>query len=197
MKRVCPLCVVREAGVVAADCPICSGHGTVELGSRAVAHFTPETVSTAIHLALEAQARALHDTRVRSQDPRPQLANTLAQLAKSGIVLLPKAPAPATTGATGTHPGPPAHLVHRSTGHTPTKVDQAMIRAHPFRYAPADRPGVRGLPLFSKNWHPSSLACVLDPVPFDVTTTQQTLERQKRRYDARVLTATITPRRNP
>lgn len=192
MKRVCPMCVVREAGVVSEKCPLCNGHGVIELGDRAVAFFTPETVSTAIHLAVESQARALAETTTRSQDPVPAILRTLAQLEKAGIIRAPKPRAPASSGATGKHPGPPATIVHRATGHTPTRVDQLMIRAHAYPYAPGARPGARGRPMFSNNWHPSSLACLLDPQPFDTTTQTQTLTRQKRAFDARVLAATLT-----
>lgn len=71
-----------------------------------------------------------------------------------------------------------------------------MIRAHHYPYTPTDRPGARGLPLFSNNWHPSSLACVLDPQPFETTTPAQALARAKRDHSAAVLAAsiTVTPR---
>lgn len=196
MKRVCPLCTVREAGVVAPDCTVCDGYGTLELGTRAINYFTPQTVSTAIHLALECQARAVHNTQVRSTDPGPMIRNTLAQLAKAGMVHLPKRKAPAGPGATGTHPGPPAVVAHRSTGVAPTPTDEKMIRARPYPYAPDDRPGVRGLPLFSNNWYPASLACVLDPQPFDTTTSAQVTDRKKRDHQARVLVAVLDYRSN-
>ena len=72
-----------------------------------------------------------------------------------------------------------------------------MIRAHHFPYALADRPGARGKPLFSNNWHPSSLACVLDPQPFETTTPAQALDRAARNHAAAVLAAsiTVTPRK--
>ena len=197
MRRTCPVCTLREAGVVSDDCPVCNGHGVVELGDRALKFFTPGAVSTSVHLALEVQARILHDTTTRAQDPRPALNKTLAQLAKAGIIHPPKPPAPAKPGATGRHPGPPAEIVRRATGAAPTRGDELMIRAHPYVYQPGDRPGVRGTPLFSSNGHPSSLACVLDPVPFETTTQEQALARTKRMHDARVLAgaSTTTPRR--
>jgi len=100
VRRTCPVCVLREAGIVAEDCVVCGGHGTVELGERALAYFTPEAVSTAVHLALESQARALHDSTTRQDDPRPAVEATMGRLAKAGIVVVrPKAPAP--------DPGPP------------------------------------------------------------------------------------------
>lgn len=195
-RRVCPLCTVREAGVIDPDCLICTGHGYVELGERALGYFDPSIVSTAVHLALETCAREIHETTQRAQDPGPAIRATLDRMVKAGIVR-PKRSAPKPAGPTGKHPGPAAHIVLRTIGTEPTHTDQLMIRAHPYPYDMTDRPGARGHPLFSNNWHPSSLACVLDPVPFDTTTLTQTLTRRKRGHHARVLAASITPRRKP
>ena len=190
-RRVCPLCVVREAGIVSPECVVCDGHGTLELGPRALEFFTPEVVSTAIHLALECQARAVHTAQVRSSDPGPAIRQTLSQLSAAGMLTLPKSRAPAGPGATGSHPGPPEAVVQRATGAIPTDTDHRMIRARPYPYTPQDRPGVRGLPLFSNNWHPASLPCVFDPQPFATTTTEQAMDRAKRNHQAHVLVAVL------
>jgi hypothetical protein len=190
-RRVCPLCVVREAGLVSPDCVVCDGYGTLELGARALGFFKPEVVSMTIALALEGQARSMHTAQVRSTDPAPAMRQTLAQLAKAGMIVPPKRRAPAGPGATGSHPGPPEDVVARCTGITVTDTDHKMIRAHPYPYSPNDRPGVRGLPLFSNNWHPASLPCVFDPQPFHTTTTEQAIERAKRDHQARVLVAVL------
>lgn len=187
IRRVCPMCVVREAGVIAPDCEVCNGHGILELG-RAVKQYPDTTVSTAIHLALEEAARTVHDTTIRSRDPRAAIRATLDQLTKAGLLRPPKAPAPpGAPEPPGTLTVPPARLAHSATGRTPTRVDQNMIRAHHFPYSDRDRPGVRGLPLFSNNWHPSSLACVLDPQPFETTTPKQARSRTARNFQAAVL----------
>lgn len=186
-RRVCPLCTVRTAGVVDPDCTVCGGHGYLVLGARGAAHFDPHVLSTAVHLALEASARHLEETTTRAQDPRPAIRDTLAKLAKAGIID-PKPPAPPATGPTGRHPGPAAMIAAKSTGCTPTRTDQLMIRAHPYPYADHDRPGARGTPVFSHGWHPSSLACVLDPFDFDTTVLHQAMERRARTFRARVLT---------
>lgn len=197
MRRVCPLCTVREAGVIDPGCLICGGHGYVELGQRAVGYFDPHIVSTAVHLALETRARELHETTQRAQDPAPAIRATIDRMVKAGMIRPKRSAPPTPTGRTGTHPGPAAHIVLRTIGTEPTRTDQLMIRARPYPYEMTDRPGARGHPLFSNNWHPSSLACVLDPVPFDTTTLTQTLTRRKRVHHARVLAASITPRRKP
>ena len=87
---------------------------------------------------------------------------------------------------------PPATLVKMATGREPDRTDQLMIRAHPYPYRHTDRPGARGLPLTSANFHPSSLARIGDPFDFEHDTTTDLTTRHKRRYHARALTLHAT-----
>lgn len=183
MRRVCPLCTVREAAVVCPDCTICHGHGYVELGP-ATTVYPPVVVSTAIHLALEGESRDLDRNTNRSHDPTPALERLMDLMARNGLVRRPKAPAPAPETAAGSTRITPAQLVIKATGRVPNVTDQHMIRAAPFCYTFRDRPGARGLPVLSRNWHPSSLARVCDPMPFELTTEDQCLERQRTTYHA-------------
>lgn len=181
MRRTCPLCALREAAVISPTCPVCAGDGYLTMG-RAVTAYDAATVSTAIHLALERTARNVDTSR--SSDPAPALTRVLAQLTRVGLLADPKAPAPAAA------PGPrrsatPAALAHKATGHTPDATDEHMIRAAPYPYRHSDRPGARGLPIFSASGHPSSLARVGDPQPFDVETTDVVAARQRTSYHAR------------
>lgn len=186
MRRLCPLCCVREAAVVSPDCYLCHGHGFLELGPAAGV-YDPVVVSTAIALAAEAQARDLDRTTTRSQDPGPVLDRLLDLMARNGLIRRPKAPAPAPETAAGSTRIPPARLAQQATGAAPNITDQHMIRAACFTYTFRDRPGARGLPLLSRNWHPSSLARIGDPMPFELTTEEQCMERQRTTYHARAI----------
>lgn len=190
-RRCCPLCTLRDAAVVSPDCGVCSGHGYLELGP-ATAAYDPVTVSTAVHLVLEQAARAFDLTHRRGDDPAPVLTAALGRCERNKLVVLPKAPAPVTEEPAGTAAPPPGTLAHRVTGATPTDTDQAMIRAAPYPYQRADRPGSRGLPLTSAGFHPSSLARVGDPQDFETTTTKQLLARDKMRFAARTLAYYVT-----
>ena len=175
--RVCPLCTLRTAGLVAQDCPICAGAGTLTLGHAAVTEYGPETISTAVHLALERRARELdRHPHARSTDPRPALTETLGRLTAFGIITDPKAPG-AGNPTPRTRPDP--YAVASLVGTTPDTVDHNMIRAHTYPYRWNDRPGSRRLPLTSHNFHPSSLARLGDPQPFETTTGRLELERTK------------------
>lgn len=191
MMRLCPLCTVRPAAVVDPSCIVCAGHGVLTLGPASLREYTPQTISTAAHLALEVDARKV-DRRpdARSHDPAPAIARTLDLLERAGLLQLPKAPAPAPHEAPGTHTGPPAALVHRALGTRPDITDQRMIRAHPYIPHHTDRD--HGTPLLSENFYPSSLARVGNPVPFDSDTLSILSERQKRVYDARAIVFYLT-----
>lgn len=187
-RRTCPLCTLRPAGVVDPTCAVCNGYGYLTLGDRALREYTGEAVSTAVHLALEITARQLdRQPHSRTQSPGPALADALGQLTRFGILNPPKVRRPPGPPPVGRNPGPPAALVREATGKSPDHTDQLLIRAHFYPYAPSARPGSRGLPLMSENHHPSSLARVGNPQPFDTTTTK-TLHRQARdRYNGRTL----------
>lgn len=190
MIRLCPLCTLRPAAVVDPACLVCGGHGTLHMGT-ALREYTPETIATGIHLALEGESRKL-DRRpdARSVDPAPAIAKVLTQLTRAGLLTPPKAPPPAPTPAPGKLTGPPASLVHRAIGYRPDETDQRMIRAHPYIPAPTER--WHGPPLLSRGFHPSSLARVGDPVPFDQDTLTLLRERQERRYHARAIIFYLT-----
>lgn len=191
--RACPLCTLRPAAIIDPECLICAGHGTLELGRASMREYDAATVSTAVHLALETAARSI-DKRAdsRNVDPKPVLEKTLAQLYRAGLLTPPKAPAPTTPESTGKKSGSCSALAHRATGRMPDMTDQLMVRAHPYPYRFTDRPGARGLPLMSANFHPSSLARIGNPFPFDHDTTVELTTRHKRRYDARAIVYYLT-----
>lgn len=191
MIRLCPLCTLRPAAVVAPACIVCAGHGTLTLGPSSLREYTPATVSTATHLALEVEARKV-DRRpdARSADPAPAIAAVLDRLARAGLLVPPKAPAPDPHPGPGTLTGPPAALVHRAIGTRPDATDQRMIRAHPYVPTPTER--WHGPPLLSRGFYPASLPRVGDPVPFDQDTLSLLSERTKRRYDARAIVFYLT-----
>lgn len=191
MNRVCPLCTLRPAAVIDPACIVCHGHGVLALGPTSLREYDPQTVSTAVHLALEVTSRSF-DRRpdARSQDPAPAIQAALDKLIMAGLLMPPKAPAPTPTRATGAHNGPPAALVHRALGHRPDETDQRMIRAHPYPVTHSDR--MLGTPLLSENFHPASLPRVGNPVPFDTDTLTLLTQRAKRRYDARAIVYYLT-----
>lgn len=189
-QRLCPLCALRAAAVISPTCPVCHGTGTIPLTARSADEYGAETVSTAVHLALEVQARELdRNPHHRSIDPAPALTDTLHQLTIAGLIHDPKAP----SDPPRSQPTPTA-LAATATGRAPDRTDQLMIRAHPYPYRFNDRPGARGLPILSANFHPSSLARQGDPAPFDTTTIQAVTAREKRHRAARYLVQYATHR---
>lgn len=160
----------------------------MEFSHRVLREYTPETASTAVHLALESAARKL-DKRpdARNVDPRPVIEETIRRLVRAGIVVPPKAQTPVSEPPAGTNTGPPAALVHKAMGHRPDHTDELMIRAFSYPYRFTDRPGRRGLPLLSAAFHPSSLARIGDPQHFDGDTAAELLAHRKRHYDARAI----------
>ncbi len=57
-RRTCPACARRYAGLVAPDCPICSGQGALGLGAAGLAGAEPAAVARGVELYLEGRATA-------------------------------------------------------------------------------------------------------------------------------------------
>jgi hypothetical protein len=84
-RRVCPVCSRRYAGLIAEDCPVCAGVGSIGLGAPALASAEPAAVARAVELYLEGKAR-----QARSQLPhvahRAAVEAAMLELRSAGVV---------------------------------------------------------------------------------------------------------------
>lgn len=187
MKRLCPACLTREGRVVAMDCPLCNGEGTVTLGEECVATFGPVVTAHAVSAALESVARAVDTPGVPNGTQRAALAETMALLSRSGITG-PGRPPEATRAAADS-------LAAAAIGRPVQPLDVMLPEAPAYRYGPGERPGARGLPVLSADGHPSHLARICDPADaLDTPTHQHAAEVRKREWKARALAAAIDER---
>lgn len=175
MKRLCPACLTRRARIVSENCPVCRGAGVLTLGAEAVAEHGPEAVSRAVSIALEAVAREVDKP---GEERGAMIARILAAgraLEVAGLTAWRNTRRSKTSAPRGSSP---ASLAHHALGVTVQPQDWILPEAPAYRYAAAERPGARGLPVLSDDGHPSHLARVCDPAdPLDTTTTQDVYRR--------------------
>jgi hypothetical protein len=84
-RRACPACLRRYAGVIAPDCPVCRGLGTITLGAAALASADPRAVARAIELYLETAARRARETLPVAQ-LREALTAAVDDLRHAGVI---------------------------------------------------------------------------------------------------------------
>lgn len=189
MLRLCPACMAREARLVATDCPICLGGGTVLLGPSAVKEFGPAVVALSIGAALESVARAVDTPGVPNGSQRAALADTMTLLAAAGIT--GPGEAPNATRKT------PDSLAAAAIGRPVDPLDVALPEAAAYRYGPGERPGARGLPVLSADGHPSHLARICDPAdPLGAATYKNSASIRKREQTSRAIAGALTQKEN-
>lgn len=189
ITRCCPACSKRHAQLISSNCPICGGFGTVTLGAAALSLHEPATVSTAVHIALEAVARGIDQNTTLSDDRVAPLRAAVVLLTDSGII------EHAGTRKTA-HKVRHLHLVaddsvalEAARAYVPTvqPVDQTLAHAPAYQYAEHERPNARGLPIMSAAGHPSHLARVADPTTPGNDTAATARERRQQARSATIL----------
>lgn len=179
--------MTREARLVATDCTICLGVGTVNLGRSAVQEFGPAVVALAVGAALEAVARAVDTPGVPNGAQRAALADTMTLLENVGIT--GPGAAPKATRQT------PDSLAAAAIGRPVEPLDVVLPEAAAYRYGPGERPGARGLPVLSADGHPSHLARICDPAdPLGAATYTKAADIRKREHTSRAIAAALTER---
>lgn len=179
--------MAREARLVAKDCPICQGRGTISLGHTAAVEFGPAVVALAVGAALESVARAVDTPGVPNSDQRAALADTMRLLETTGLT--GPGSAPKATRRT------PDSLAAAAIGRPVEALDVALPEAAAYRYGPGERPGARGLPVLSADGHPSHLARICDPAdPLGAATYTKAANIRKREHTSRAIAAALTER---
>lgn len=184
MNRLCPACLTRAARLVAADCPICDGAGTIPLGPKAVDAFGAESTSLAVSAALEAVGRAVDEPGVPNSSQRAALADTMRLLEASGL---------AGPADVQTHLQPaPGSLAAAAIGRPVQPLDVTLPEAPSYRYGANENPGKRGLPVLSADGHPSHIARICDPAdPLDNPTHKHAASIRKTEHTARAMAAAL------
>lgn len=173
MRRICPVCVHRQDGLIDAACLICEGRGYLILGPGALSLYPPGAVAEAVVLALEAVARKTDLTRNLSQNRAEPVLNALATLYDAGILTPADTPAPPRPASrrprrrdlTGQFIAEtePSALAQQYIQEPLMPLDEHLTHAPCYTYGEHDRPNARGLPVLSAGGHPSHLARLADP----------------------------------
>lgn len=169
-RRTCPACARRYAGLIAADCPVCSGLGVLTLGAAALHHHEAPAVARAVELYLEHHAGRTADTLPLGQH-RPALRAAVDELRVAGVL----ASSADATGERAHQPrtvvSPPrvveldAHRLAKQLGAATTITLLEALKAGPGPLARA-RPSYLADPATwtSANGHRAHLSRVADPV---------------------------------
>lgn len=196
-RRTCPACSRRYAGLVAHDCPICQGLGTLALGAAALAHYDTAAIARAIELYLEAHAQAIRD-QLPLGTRRQALEAAVDNLRAAGVLH-----STADTGTPARTPAPPdaasamvteleAYRVARDLGTPVTTRVTTALTAPPIPLHQA-RPRNGAIPTASATGLRSATATIADPIdPLGPDTTELTLEVATNNHRARVI-ATAVP----
>lgn len=177
-SRVCPACSKRHAQLISPSCPICQGSGVVTLGPAALAIHEPATVSLAVGIAIEANARHIDLGSTLSDDRVAPLRSLMSLLVDSGIITTPTTRRGAARRLRTVKPSEdPAEVAAHYTDADVEPLDEILATAAPYVYAETERPNVRGLPCLSAAGHPSHLARLADPMA--VGTNTMTVARER------------------
>lgn len=191
LTRCCPACTKRHAQLIDPKCPVCLGAGVLRMGPAAIALHEPEVVSQAIAIALEAEARDIDFKLTYSDDRLTPLRNTVKQLIGAGIlshgIRIPSAQPIEQIKQSATA----VELAARMTDVIIVDVDEKLIDAPSYQYAPGDRPNARGLPLLSAAGHPSHLARITDPAEPGEETSTIVMRRTAQQREARILVQAV------
>lgn len=211
-RRTCPACSRRYAGLVAPDCPVCQGIGTLTLGPPILNALPPQAAARAIELRLEQVAR---QTQATYPIGHPAHAETLEQTVRD-LTYRGCLADPLLTPSAPVHDAAPSHhAVVRAiaSGHRPEQVwDQLAtnfdkipgpeaarhihaLDAPPTIHGRDDRPHANGqLPRVSTNGSHSSMAQATDPWhPLETTTHELATQRQQWEHQAQAAARAATP----
>lgn len=164
--RLCPACTRRSRTheLIDPDCVICDGEGRLTLGEGALNFFPAEAVAHAVLLALEAKARLDDEAKLLSDDRLAGVREALELLHDAGILdNTHGAPTALTARLAALPEATPERLAQEAVQEVITGLDRILASADPHAYTEHDRPNQRGLPVLSRDGHPSHLARVTDP----------------------------------
>ena len=179
MRKICPACITRLDHVVHPECVICNGAGHVTLGEGAMELYTPEVVSRAVELGLEAAARVADMNGTLSDDRATRIKSAVDTMRVAGLLAQQDEPQATDRPAWPVRRGreqhrndkgmfalkhDPALLAQDSLQQPIIPLDEVLSAAGPYQYQEYERPGARGLPGLSDNGYPSHLARVCDPM---------------------------------
>jgi hypothetical protein len=149
--------------VIPAECPVCDGAGTLELGRAAIVQHGPDVAARSVEIALETAARyALADAAMTPETARAALRAAVTQLRTAGV--LARTP--------GTPPPP------EQTAPSGSPPEAVTLDAPPLIWAVDDRPTAAGVVGFSAAGYISRLAQVADPLDFMGPSTSQIVSRR-------------------
>jgi len=166
--RACPACARRYTMVIAPDCPICAGAGTLTLG-RTVAQYGAETVSRSVELTLELAARDVMAAGGTIDQGRAALSAAVANLRRVGLLGTEPTRPPAGRLTVDVVNATAAALTDGYRPDLPYAVDAPPLTP----YRPDDRPHAAGtIPGFSNAGYISSMTRVSDPLDIATRSTQ-------------------------
>ncbi len=196
-RRVCPACLRRYAGLVAAECPVCQGMGILALGAAALHHHEAPAVARAVDLYLEHAAQEAQRT-LSLGDQRAALEAATDELRVAGVL--------ATSSETYTRPL--RHTSAEAEAQSVLELDADQIvreLARPANgeirrmlvLAPVDdlepyRPRLGGVPTASRNGHLTAVAVIADPIdPIGPDVAHLAQQDQEHTYQGRVLAGAV------
>lgn len=190
-RQLCPACIHRENGVIETTCIVCDGVGIIYLGDPALTIYPTEVVAEAVAITLEAAAR-LGDTETSLTDDRLKpVRAALLELRDAGIL---DAETTTLTRAMASKAGAehPAKALAAEVLQEPIlTIDTVLPTADCHEYDLGDRPGARGLPVVSRNGHPSSLARLTDPADPMADTAATVRQRRRKRREGHDLAEAV------
>lgn len=191
MRKICPACHTRTDHIIHPDCVVCEGNGYIVLGEGAVSLYTPEAVSQAVELGLEAVARTADMTLTLSDDRAACIRSAIEKMQVAGLlcaeespyinkVWWSKPPAKQPRDEHGKFASfiDAGELAEQAVQESLIPMDFVLATAAPYEYQEGERPNARGLPVLSANGHPSHLARVADPQEPGRDTTEWVRERK-------------------
>jgi hypothetical protein len=197
-RRTCPACARRYAGLVAEDCPVCDGVGTLGLGAAALATAEPSAVARAVELYLEGKARRANGRRPHTEH-RHAVEEAVMELRSAGVLANASdrsagraARRHATGGLADSVAERKAVQLCLDLGETPT-VETARALA-PGRTVPLAQARRRGAPFpeASAAGYTAALCLATDPIdPLGPDVAALDMDRSRRDHHAAVLAGAV------
>lgn len=193
-RRTCPACARRYGGLVADECVVCAGLGTLTLGPAALASHAPGAVARSVELYLELAARRTARDTVPLAERPSRLEDAVAELHAAGIL-----GSPTTATGTAARQPPPhddtsrrtaeleAHRLTGKLGKPVTPAALAQLHAPPIALEHARAP-LAVAAHASANGVRAHLALVADPIdPLGPDLAHLAADRHAANHAARVL----------
>lgn len=162
--------------------------------------YTPEVVSKAVNLGLEAAARIADMTGTLSDDRAKHVKSAIDKMRAAGLLstqdttVVPlewwQKPKPGRKREKNGRYAPlrdPSELAQQVIQEPLVPLDSVLSEAAPYEYQPHERPNARGLPVLSENGYPDHLARITDPQETGRETRLWLLEQARNERRAEVL----------